>query len=461
MVNKPFRVAAVDDDAGVLELVTSILETADVALETFLDPQIFLDRTDVSSYDLILSDLMFPNRTGIELLHDVKERSGKPKFVIMTSHASIPTAVQAMKDGAFDYLSKPFRVQELLNLVRRATEASGGPAPETHAPGRDYAIGRSAVWTTLLDRARRVAELPSTILIRGETGTGKEVLARYISSFGPRVGKAFVALNCATLPENLIESELFGHVRGAFTGATVPRRGLFEEAHGGTLFLDEIGTMPLAAQAKLLRALDERQIRRVGDNRTIAVDVRILAATNLDVESAVARREFRDDLYYRLSVVTLVIPPLRDRRDDIPLLANHFLGALRKASHLGPSRISKEARDLLSRYPFPGNVRELKHAIEQAAAFARGDELAPEDFSLLVARSDMSPMARGSSAADDSGPSNVTPDKLAEALKTCRGNRVEAAKLLGISRSSLYRLLRQMQPEGSEDSRMSGYETSL
>ncbi len=293
MQKVPLRVAAVDDDLGVLELISSILENADVALETYSDPQLFLDRTDVSSFDLILSDLMFPSSTGIDLLHDVKERSSKPKFVIMTSHASIPTAVQAMKDGAFDYLSKPFRVQELLNLVRRASEANAPPTSAGEAPARDFAIGRSPGWTSLLERARRVAELPSTVLIRGETGTGKEVLSRYIASFGPRAEKTFVALNCATLPENLIESELFGHVRGAFSGATAPRRGLFEEAHGGTLFLDEIGTMPLAAQAKLLRALEERQIRRVGDNRVIAVDVRILAATNVDIESAIARREFR------------------------------------------------------------------------------------------------------------------------------------------------------------------------
>ena len=265
----------------------------------------------------------------------------------------------------------------------------------------------------------------------------------------------FCALNCAALPDDLVESELFGHARGAFTGAAGERPGVFEEAHGGTLFLDEIGTMPLQAQAKLLRALEERQIRRVGDNRSITVDVRILAATNLDIESAVARREFRDDLYYRLSVVTLVIPPLRERREDVRPLTEHFLGALRRNAGAGASRVSKEAQELLTRYPFPGNVRELKHAIEQAFAFARGDELLADDFGLLVARANMSPLSAPGLAPSDDGPSGVTPERLRDALRRCRGNRVEAAKLLGISRSSLYRLLRQMQPEGSEDAHLS------
>jgi two-component system response regulator HydG len=459
MLKPPLRVAAVDDDPGVLDLVGSILAGAGIAVDTFLDPQVFLDRSDVASYDLILSDLMFPVGTGIDLLRDVKERSSKPRFVIMTSHASVPTAVQAMRDGAFDYLSKPFRVQELLNLVRRAAEATPAPASTPDSAARSFAMGESPAWTSLLERARKVAELPSTVLIRGETGTGKEVLARYIASFGPRAGKPLVALNCATLPENLIESELFGHVRGAFSGATAPRRGMFEEANGGTLFLDEIGTMPLPAQAKLLRALEERQIRRVGDNRSVNVDVRILAATNLDLESAVARREFRDDLYYRLSVVTLVIPPLRERREDIPLLAQHFLDTFRRTTGGGPARLSSGARDLLVRYPFPGNVRELKHAIEQAIAFASADELGPEDFSLLAARASMSPSAGLHVAADDGGPSSVTPERLRDALRRCRNNRVEAARVLGISRSSLYRLLRQMQPEGSEDSLLPGGES--
>jgi two-component system, NtrC family, response regulator HydG len=449
MTKSVIRMAVIDDDQGVLDLIRSAMEGTNVAVDAFLDPQAFLHHADIASYQIILSDLMFPKQTGIDLLRDVRERTKKPSFVIMTSHASVPTAVQAMKEGAFDYLAKPFRIQDLMNLVRRAGEASAEPVVRAAvASDRDYAVGRSSVWLALLEKARRVADISSTVLIRGETGTGKEVLARYIASHGPRAEKPFVALNCAALPENLIESELFGHVRGAFSGATNPRRGLFEEAHGGTLFLDEIGTMPLPAQAKLLRALEERQIRRVGDNKVVTVDARILAATNADLEEAVARRELREDLYYRLSVVRLVVPALRERSEDIPLLAEHFLAGLRAGA---PAKtISPEALALLSGYSFPGNVRELKHAIEQAIVFSRGDELVPEDFALLAARADLSPSRAAPRELELAPATSVSPERLREALRTSRGSRVEAARLLGISRSTLYRLLRQMQPEPAE-----------
>jgi len=407
---------------------------------TYLEPRTFLERQDLASFDLILSDLMFPDQTGIDLLRSVNQRTRKPKFVIMTSNASIPTVVEAIKEGAFDYLAKPFRIHELLTLLERV-RADREPVPRDEP--RDFAVGRSAPWRTLLDRARRVSELTSTVLILGETGSGKEVLARYVASFGPRAGKPFVAVNCSALPENLIESELFGHARGAFTGATAPRRGLFEEASGGTLFLDEIGTMPLQAQAKVLRVLEDREVRRVGESRTVSVDVRVLAATNLDLGIAIDRREFREDLFYRLSVITLVIPPLRERTEDIPLLAERFLASFGGGGR--PKRISPAALELLKRYPFPGNVRELKHAIEAALAFSHGDELLPEDFTLGT-RGAAGPVPRTQLRA--TAPSEISAEQLQDALRQSGGSRVEAAKLLGIGRSTLYRLLDQLRLEG-------------
>lgn len=305
-----------------------------------------------------------------------------------------------------------------------------------------FAVGRSAAWCRLVERATRVAPLGVTVLIRGETGSGKDVVARLIVALGNREGAPFVAVNCAALPDTLVESELFGHARGSFSGATEARRGLFEEANRGTLFLDEIGALPLPAQAKLLRVLEEGRVRRVGENRVTDVKVRVLAATSLDMEAAIGRREFREDLYYRLSALELLVPPLRERPEDIPLLAEHFLRMLREQG--GPERtLSPEALELLTTYPFPGNVRELKHAVEQAAVFGDGSILEPTDFRALWGRSQML-LPAGESRGGRSPIVDVTSARLEEALRRTGGNRLEAARLLGISRSSFYRILRRL-----------------
>src|SRR5512140_640531 len=439
---RPLRVAVIDDEDSVRDLVRTALERADAKVDTFATSQLFMDRAVFTDYDLILSDLMLPGLSGIDLLFEVKAKAPSVPFVIMSGQAAVPDAIDAMKAGATDFLVKPFRLQSLLDLVSRLTR---DVAPRSvsgvwkREKPQNFAVGASPAWKSLLEKSKRVAELSSTVLVRGETGTGKEVVAKYIASFGPRAGKPFVTLNCAAIPDDLIESELFGHVRGAFSGATNARRGLFEEAEGGTLLLDEIGSMPLAAPAKVLRALEEFQIRRVGDNRNVNVDVRILAATNLDMEAAVKLGTFRDDLYYRLAVVTLWVPPLRERGDDKLLLADHFLRMFSGKSQF-PRRLSPEARDLVLNDPFPGNIRELKHSIEQACALTPRDELLPEDFPLLLARADAGQPVDESSGG---GVRDATPEKLHEMLQKTGGNRVEAAKRLGISRSTLYRLLRK------------------
>ncbi|HEY3348625.1 MAG TPA: sigma-54 dependent transcriptional regulator [Thermoanaerobaculia bacterium] len=440
---RPLRVAVIDDEESVRELVRTALERAAATVDLFPTSRLFMDRAIFTDYDLILSDLMLPGLSGIDLLFEVKAKAPSVPFVIMSGQAAVPDAIDAMKAGATDFLVKPFRIQSLLELVTRLArdvQPRSVSGVWKREKVQNFAVGTSPAWKGLLEKSKRVAELSSTVLIRGETGTGKEVVAKYIASFGPRAGKPFVTLNCAAIPADLIESELFGHVRGAFSGATNARHGLFEEAEGGTLLLDEVGSMPLAAQAKVLRALEEFEIRRVGDNRSVAVDVRILAATNLDMEAAVKRGTFRDDLYYRLAVVTLWVPALRDRGEDKLLLADHFLRMFSGKSQF-PRRLSAEARDLVVNDPFPGNVRELKHAIEQACALTPKDELLPDDFPLLLARADAMSAVESPSGI---GVREATPEKVHEMLQKTSGNRVEAAKRLGISRSTLYRLLRKV-----------------
>src|SRR5664279_2985585 len=373
------RIAVVDDDEGVRELMRSTLDRVGATVDIFPGSQVFLDRAIFTDYDVIFCDLMLPGLSGIDLLFEVRGKAPSVPFVVISGQAAVSDAIEAMKAGATDFLVKPFRIQSLLDVVKRLTQEVVAPRTASGIWRREkeqnFAIGNSAIWKSVLEKAKRVAELSSTVLIRGETGTGKEVVAKYIASFGPRAGKPFVTLNCAAIPDDLIESELFGHVRGAFSGATNARRGLFEEAEGGTLLLDEVGSMPMAAQAKVLRALEEFQIRRVGDNRHVAVDVRILASTNLDMEAAITRHLFSDDLSYRLAVVTLWVPPLRERGEDKLVLADHFLRMFSKPSQY-PRRLSAEAKDLILHDPFPGNIRELKHAIEQACALSAREELA-------------------------------------------------------------------------------------
>ena len=444
---RTLRIAVVDDDEGVRELMRSTLDRVGAAVDVYPGSQFFLDRAVFTDYDVIFCDLMLPGLSGIDLLFEVRGKAPSVPFVIISGQAAVSDAIEAMKAGATDFLVKPFRIQSLLDVVKRLTQdATPRAAPDIWRRGKEqnFAIGNSGVWKSVLEKAKRVAELSSTVLIRGETGTGKEVVAKYIASHGPRAGKPFVTLNCAAIPDDLIESELFGHVRGAFSGATNARRGLFEEAEGGTLLLDEIGSMPMAAQAKVLRSLEEFQIRRVGDNRNVAVDVRILASTNLDIEAAVRGQTFRDDLYYRLAVVTLWVPALRDREEDKLVLADHFLRMFSKASQ-DPRRLSADARDLILHDPFPGNIRELKHAIEQACALSAREELLAEDFPLLLARADAASDAEVETGGDS--PRTVTPERLQEALVRSGGNRVEAARQLRISRSTLYRLLRKTLPE--------------
>lgn len=435
------RVAVIDDDAAVVDVIRAALRHDGIEAAGFPSAHAFLAAPG-EPYDLVLCDLQMPGMTGLELLLEVRRKDSRSRFVIITGEGSVPTAVEAMKKGATDFLAKPLRLEEIRMLVRLLDSPRYPPCEDapTIVTEPDFAVGRAPAWRRLLEKARLLADLPVTVLIRGETGSGKEVLARYLASVGPRAGKPFVAINCAAVPEQLLESELFGHARGAFSGAETARRGLFEEADGGMLFLDEAGSMGLPAQGKLLRVIEERKVRRLGENHWIDVDVRIVAATHSNLEKAVACGAFRADLYFRLAVVTLAIPPLRERAGDVPLLAAHFVKARTKPGE-APKRLSLDALELLARYPFPGNIRELRNAVEQALIFSTGPELTAGDFDQLASRGLTASLGPGPRVGSGEALA-VTLEKVQEALLSTRGNRVEAAKLLGVSRSTLYRVLR-------------------
>lgn len=400
--------------------------------------------------EIILSDLKMPRLGGMELLARVKEINPEVLFFIITGHSSLDGAVAAIKNGAYDYIAKPFDPDDVLVRINRALKErrleetvalyrqERDLEQERHAP-----LTRSRAMEEVLALARRVARSDSSVLIQGETGVGKEVVARMIHHCSPRRDQPFVPVNCGALAEGVLESELFGHERGAFTGAVARRAGYFELANHGTLFLDEIGTTGNSFQVKLLRALQERTVTRVGSGTPIGIDTRILAATNQNLEEAVRRGTFRSDLYYRLNVVTLAIPPLRERREDIPLLVEHFLQRHRQ---INPriSGISAAGWRLLEDYDYPGNVRELENIIERAMILETGEEITPQ--SLLMG---------GDAFA---GPAEEEPLRMAEAerdhilrvLRSCHGRKLEAARRLGINKTTLWRKMKRYGLENGE-----------
>jgi DNA-binding NtrC family response regulator len=387
--------------------------------------------------DIVVSDLIMPGMKGDELL--VKLRSLEPNLpvVIMTAFGSIESAVEAMRQGAYHYIAKPFRMEELLGTLeaaleeRRIREGLAAEAPEVPLPAG--VVAESPGMKRVLSLLSRAARVDSAVLIRGESGTGKELLARALHAGGARQKGPFVAVNCSAIPEALLESQLFGHRRGAFTDAREDQTGLFQQAEGGTLFLDEIGDMPPALQAKLLRVLQEREIRPLGATSSIAVDVRVVAATHRDLEAMCASGQFRQDLYYRLNVITLRIPPLRERPSDIVPLVAHFLD--KHASRMGRAglTVSREAMDSLRAHSWPGNVRELENVIERAVVLGQNPVIAPSDLSegMTHPATDIVTDVRSLSA--------VEREEIIRALRSVSGNKTAAARLLGLDRKTLYR----------------------
>jgi two-component system response regulator HydG len=407
------------------------------------------------SYDLLLTDLKMEPMDGITLLKKALESSSGLQVIVMTAYGSIETAVEAIRSGAYDYLTKPFKEGELVYRVQKALERArllrtvdtfAGEFKQRH--GLSALVGSSPAMRELTTRISRVANSDATVLIIGESGTGKELVARAVHALSPRNRAPFVPVNCAAIAESLLESELFGHARGAFTGAVKARRGLFEEAHAGTLFIDEVTETSGAFQSKLLRALQEHEIRRVGENTSIAVDVRVVAASNRDIEKDVADKRFRQDLFYRLAVVTLNVPPLRERLEDVPLLAQHFLERANSRNR-HPRRLSSGAIDRLMGYSFPGNVRELENLVEQAAALAETDELTADDFPLRKKSGE--PSALPSPVPFSSSDLVTLADAVNDAEKKAIQVALErlpdlgrVAEVLGVSTTTLWRKMKRL-----------------
>jgi two-component system response regulator AtoC len=448
------KVLVVDDDPGLRKSLGLLLGGDGHAVTTEQDAAAALARLEQEPFDAVLCDVRMPGMDGLEFLRRHRSAGGKALVIMMSAYGGEDAAIAAMKEGAYDYLPKPFRPDEVLLTLRKAEERERlrGRVAELEAEVARYRdsdfVAESPAMRRVLDLATRVAPHPTTVLITGESGTGKEVVARAIHRMSPRREEAFVAVNCAAIPESLLESELFGHVRGAFTGALADKPGLFEGASGGTLLLDEIGDLPLALQVKLLRVLQEGTIRRVGDSRERRVDVRLVAATARDIEAEIKAGRFREDLYYRLNVVRIQLPPLRERAEDMDRLVLVLLErATRRAGKT--ARLTPEALARLREMPWTGNVRELENAIERAVVLARDESIGPDAFPLP------GPTTPGRERERE-GPSPAVAlrdavaaaeaQAVARALEAAGGNRAEAARILGISLRSLYYKLREREP---------------
>ena len=457
------RILVVDDDRGMQDVLDIMLSRAGYKVATADDGAAALDIIGKKQFDLVITDLKMPRVDGIDLLKGVKETAPETAVILLTGFASGETALAAMREGAYDYVEKNFNVDDMLAIVRDAIEKKETARKDPALPlpqGRDARyfgtmVGRSKEIQKVYALIGKVADTPANALILGESGTGKELVARAIHDNSARKGKPFVAINCGGIPENLLESELFGCMKGSFTGAYADRAGLFEVARGGTIFLDEIAELPVVLQVKLLRVVQERTIRRIGGSEDIKVDVRIVSATNQDLQKKVKQGEFREDLYFRLNVIPIRIPPLRKRREDIPLLAQYFIEKYAREFGKEVKRISAYALELLMRYPFPGNIRELENIIERSVALESSSLILPEN--LIIAE-------EGNGAAT-AGPAEEFPEGgvdlnrelerfereiIRKAIEKAKGSKTKAASLLKVSFPSLRHRLEKLDMENGQ-----------
>jgi len=453
-MNQREHLLVVDDDPVTLNLLKEVLTSEGYEVRVALGGEEAISRGMDHPVDAVITDVRMEDKDGMEVLRAFKRQSPETIVIMITAFGSIDTAIEAIREGAFDYISKPFKLEEITFTVRRALEQKKLLRENSFYRQEllnkyqfKNVIGQTPAMVQVYKTIAKVADTRSTVLLCGESGTGKELIARSVHYNSPRNHRPFVPVDCASLVENLLESELFGHMRGAFTGAVSPKKGLFEEADGGTIFLDEVANISLSMQAKLLRFLQEHEFKRVGGTDPLKVDVRIVAATNQPLEALVKHGRFRKDLFYRLSVVTITLPPLRERREDIPLLANHFTRKFSEEYKKMISYISPEAMGILNQYSWPGNVRELENTIESAVVLSAHPIILPEDLpqKLLSAipEEKLDDIKRKHPAVSEKflPLKDVERSYALKVLQKTGGNKSKAAEILGIDRTSLYRLL--------------------
>jgi len=461
-MERKIRILAVDDERSMREMLEILLKRQGFAVVTASTGHKARELLDAGErFDIVITDLMMDRGTGIDVIEAVKRNDPDCEVIVITAFGTTESAVEAMKKGAYDYIAKPFNVDEFLIIVRQALERRRLIRENTDLKARvegryrfEDIVGRSPAMKEVISVCRKVAESNATVLISGESGTGKEVAARAIHFGGTRAGGPFVAINCGALPEQLMESEMFGHVRGAFTGATEDKEGLFRAADGGTVFLDEVGELPPPLQVKLLRVLQDRSVRPVGSSQEVAVDVRVISATNRDLEDLVAAGRFRTDLFYRLNVIGLRIPALRERPEDIPPLIDELLERIELETGAKVSSVSQEGLRALLAYDYPGNVRELSNILERAATLVSGERIGIADLpeSVRGGRRESSPMLLPDEGADlGETLADIERRLIAQALARTGGVRTRAAELLGLSLRSLRYRMEKLGIESSGD----------
>lgn len=443
----------VDDEKHTRDgLKEAFSERYDVSTASTIEGALAVLETDPA--DVLITDLRLGSDNGMELMEKALTLTSPPICIMMTAYGSVDTAVEAMRRGAYDFVTKPINIERLEMLVRRALQTQATEIENKELKqeikkndGMEQLIGNAPSMVSIFNTIRQVAPTKATVLIEGESGTGKEVAAKAIHALSPRSQERFIAVHCASLSPQLLESELFGHEKGSFTGATERRIGRFEQASGGTLFLDEIGEIDASVQVKILRVLGERTFERVGGSKTLEADIRLIAATNRNLKKMVAEGTFREDLFFRLNVVPLLMPPLRERKEDIPLLLKSFLHSLAKEHHKPERPFSQAAMELLLEYDWPGNVRELRTAVEHAIVLASSNKLEPTDLPMALRKKNITiPLAIKSSTPpfnEDLNLKQTTENMISRALKESNGNRTKAAEKLGISRRTLHRRLKE------------------
>jgi DNA-binding NtrC family response regulator len=446
----PARILVVDDDRAMCQLLFDLLREDGYAVEVAYDAESAIEKHRNGRFDLTITDLMMPKMKGIELVHRLRDINAGAAVLLITAFGTIESAVEAMRAGAFHYVTKPFHNDEILIHVKRALEQQNLQKElrrlRTEVQARDRfqnIIGQSEAMQRVLETVAQVSDLPANLLIEGESGTGKEIIARAIHFNSARANGPFVPVNCAAIPETLLESELFGYVRGAFTDARKDRRGLFQEASGGVLFLDEISEIPPLLQAKLLRALEDKEIRPLGSNQSEKVDARVISASNRNLEEQVRAGRFRQDLYYRLNVIRIELPPLRQRSEDIPLLISHFIEKFAQNGKRRVDGIQPDALAALKGHDWPGNIRELEHTIERAVLLGKGPMITLEDLPPQLISRGESAFVVAQALAKQLTLRDLERDYIGRVLESTQGNKTEAAKILGVDRTTLYRKLEE------------------